>query len=98
MSHVFCMGMEEALDDFGSSFPRTNLPKEVMQFPDFPFPEKEESFVHHADVLNYLEDYAMHYNLHQYIKVTLILVHILFQDLKINQRQKIYVSVASSVV
>lgn len=41
-----------------------------MQFPDFPFPEQEESFLHHTEVLSYLEDYAKHYNLHQYIRVT----------------------------
>lgn len=48
---------------------KTNLPKEVMAFPDFPFPAKEESFVHHTDVLKYLEDYTSHYQLHQYIKL-----------------------------
>lgn len=47
---------------------KTNLPKELMAFPDFPFPAKEESFVHHTDVLSYLEKYASHYNLYQYIK------------------------------
>ncbi|MPC17831.1 Flavin-containing monooxygenase FMO GS-OX-like 4 [Portunus trituberculatus] len=39
-----------------------------MAFPDFPFPAKEESFVHHTDVLSYLEEYTNHYNLRQYIK------------------------------
>ena len=38
---------------------KTNLPKELMAFPDFPFPEHElESFLHHTKVLKYLEDYA----------------------------------------
>ncbi|XP_071521970.1 LOW QUALITY PROTEIN: uncharacterized protein [Panulirus ornatus] len=42
---------------------RTDLPKVMMAFPDFPFPEEGESFVHHTSVLKYLEDYAHHYDL-----------------------------------
>ena len=30
---------------------KTNLPKEVMAFPDFPFPsEMKQSFLHHTEV------------------------------------------------
>ncbi|XP_042209897.1 flavin-containing monooxygenase FMO GS-OX5-like isoform X2 [Homarus americanus] len=47
---------------------KTNLPKEVMGFPDFPFPSGEESFLHHSQVLQYLDSYAEHYNLHPHIK------------------------------
>ncbi|XP_067938063.1 uncharacterized protein [Watersipora subatra] len=48
---------------------RTNLPKEVMAFPGFPFSDKiYESFVGHKDVLDYLESFAQHYQLHKYIK------------------------------
>ncbi|XP_065369570.1 senecionine N-oxygenase [Calliphora vicina] len=48
---------------------RTNLPKEVMGFPDFPYPEKYElSFVTSADVLDYLNLYADHFKLRNYIK------------------------------
>ncbi|XP_048375332.1 flavin-containing monooxygenase FMO GS-OX4-like [Sphaerodactylus townsendi] len=36
---------------------RTNLPKEVMAFPDFPFDPSLPSFLHHSDVLAYLESY-----------------------------------------
>ena len=28
----------------------TNLPKEVMAFPDFPFASQEKSFLHHTEV------------------------------------------------
>lgn len=42
---------------------RTDLPKVMMAFPDFPFPEEGESFVHHTSVLKYLEDYTHHYDL-----------------------------------
>lgn len=47
---------------------KTNLPKEVMAFPDYPFPESLPSFMHHTDVLKYLEDYCSHFNLEKYIK------------------------------
>ena len=48
----------------------TNLPKEVMAFPDFPFSEKLPSFMNHEDVLNYLKDYAHHFDLLKFIKVS----------------------------
>ncbi|KAG8186358.1 hypothetical protein JTE90_026778 [Oedothorax gibbosus] len=48
---------------------RTNLPKEVMAYPDFPFKDCEgKSFVHHTQVLEYLQDYAENYGLYQHIK------------------------------
>jgi len=48
---------------------RTNLPKEVMAFPDFPFPEnKETSFIHHSEVLEYLETYEKHFGVDKHIK------------------------------
>lgn len=48
---------------------RTNLPKEVMAFPDFPFPEnKETSFIHHSEVLEYLETYKKHFGVDKLIK------------------------------
>jgi len=47
---------------------RTNLPKEVMAFPDFPFPESNQtSFVHHSEVLDYLETYKKHFGLEKFI-------------------------------
>lgn len=47
---------------------RTNLPKEVMAFPDFPFPDHERSFLPHEDVRAYLEQYCDHYGLRKFIK------------------------------
>ncbi|KAF2366274.1 Flavin monooxygenase-like [Trinorchestia longiramus] len=47
---------------------RTNLPKEVMSFPDFPFPAEGTSFIHHTDVLKYLQDYTQHFDLEPHIK------------------------------
>ncbi|XP_041375403.1 dimethylaniline monooxygenase [N-oxide-forming] 4-like isoform X2 [Gigantopelta aegis] len=40
----------------------TNLPKESMAFPGFPFDKKLPSFIKSQDVLEYLEDYADHYD------------------------------------
>ncbi|XP_071962969.1 uncharacterized protein [Antedon mediterranea] len=47
---------------------KTNLPKEVMAFPDFPFDKNLCSFVGHQDVLKYLESYCDAFQLTQYIK------------------------------
>jgi len=48
----------------------TNLPKEVMAFPDFPFPRQEKSFLHHTEVLDYLELYTDTHNLRRLIQFT----------------------------
>lgn len=47
---------------------KTNLPKEVMAYPGFPFPKHLPSFIVHEDVLQYLEDYAKHYDIEKFIK------------------------------
>ncbi|XP_037068137.1 flavin-containing monooxygenase FMO GS-OX-like 4 [Pollicipes pollicipes] len=49
---------------------RTNLPKEVMGFPDFPFKSDSyngKSFIFHEEVLDYLCRYADRFDLEQYI-------------------------------
>lgn len=48
---------------------RTNLPKETMAFPGFPFPSHLPSFINHQDVANYLVDYADSNQLKRFIKV-----------------------------
>ena len=50
-------------------FSRTNLPKEIMAFPDLPFPSHLPSFMHHTDVLQYLQDYTDMFDLRKYIQV-----------------------------
>lgn len=47
---------------------RTNLPKEVMAFPDFAFKESDHSFLHHSEVREYFEDYCKHFDLQKFIK------------------------------
>jgi thioredoxin reductase len=44
----------------------TNLPKELMAFPDYPFSEAKtpgRSFLHHTEILEYLQGYARHFDL-----------------------------------
>ncbi|KAG5844819.1 hypothetical protein ANANG_G00166810 [Anguilla anguilla] len=47
---------------------RTNLPKEVMMFPDFPFDPQLPSFLPHQEVLRYLERYSQHYGITPHIR------------------------------
>lgn len=42
-----------------------------MMFPDFPYHELEESYVHSEEVIKYLKNYLIHHDLNQYIKVNL---------------------------
>lgn len=46
----------------------TNLPKELMCFPDFPFPPQEKSYLPAAEVLAYLNSYADTFGVRQKIK------------------------------
>ncbi|XP_008549159.1 uncharacterized protein LOC103572356 [Microplitis demolitor] len=56
---------------------RTNLPKEIMQIPDFPFKDEDgPSFVHHSVIRQYLQDYTQHFNLYPYIKFNTLVEHV----------------------
>ncbi|XP_002735404.1 uncharacterized protein LOC100377826 [Saccoglossus kowalevskii] len=55
---------------------KTNLPKEVMAFPDFPFDKTLPSFLTHQQVLQYLKDYAQHFDLNKFIKFKTCVDHI----------------------
>lgn len=46
----------------------TNLPKELMCFPDFPFPPQERSYLPAIEVLAYLNAYADTFNVREKIK------------------------------
>jgi cation diffusion facilitator CzcD-associated flavoprotein CzcO len=48
---------------------RTNLPKEVMGFPDFPIPEGPESYLTRIELLDFLNKYCDHFALYLYIRV-----------------------------
>ncbi|XP_013171973.1 PREDICTED: senecionine N-oxygenase [Papilio xuthus] len=47
---------------------RTNLPKEIMGFPDFPVPESDKSYLPAKDMLAFLQLYADKHNVTPYIK------------------------------
>ncbi|XP_050684351.1 senecionine N-oxygenase-like isoform X2 [Leptidea sinapis] len=47
---------------------RTNLPKEIMGFPDFPIPESEKSYLPAKDMLAFLQLYADTHNVTQHIQ------------------------------
>lgn len=61
---------------------RTNLPKELMCFPDFAFPPHEKSFLPAADVLDYLNIYVDTFDVRPRIKFlhSVIRVRPLFYD------------------
>ena len=66
---------EVGLDKFGNPLHtsmyknlRTNLPKQAMAFPDFPFKDNLPCFLTHDMVQEYLEDFSAQYKLDQYIK------------------------------
>ncbi|KAI8436324.1 hypothetical protein MSG28_004361 [Choristoneura fumiferana] len=48
---------------------RTNLPKEIMGFPDFPIPESDKSYLPAKDMLAFLQLYADKHGVTQHIKV-----------------------------
>lgn len=69
---------EEPLSGGGHPFPLhsslyhdlwTNLPKEAMRFPDFDYPDDGTSYLPSEKILQYLVDYADHFNLHSAIKI-----------------------------
>lgn len=49
---------------------RTNLPKEVMMFPDFPFDSQLCSFLPHQEVQNYLKQYCKEHHIQPHIRVS----------------------------
>jgi cation diffusion facilitator CzcD-associated flavoprotein CzcO len=54
---------------FGYFLLRTNLPKDIMSYPDFPFDKNLGTFLSAEEVLEYLEEYANLHNLRRLIKV-----------------------------
>ena len=54
----------------------TNIPKEIMGFPDYPLPSKLPSFVGHRDVLKYLQSYADRFDIRKHIRFQCHVEHI----------------------
>ncbi|XP_018577185.1 senecionine N-oxygenase [Anoplophora glabripennis] len=68
---------------------RTNLPKEVMGFPDFPIPEQKKSYLTQAEILDFLNLYADFFNLKELIKFNTMVIDI--HPLENNQWELTYV-------
>lgn len=46
----------------------TNLPKEIMGYPDFPIPEQERSYIPSGDILAFLKLYSKEFNVDEVIR------------------------------
>lgn len=58
---------------------RTNLPKELMDFPDFPYRElKNVSFLKPCQVQEYNEQFTEHFRLKKYIRVSILCCNIYY--------------------
>ncbi|KAM4726515.1 uncharacterized protein FYW61_012316 isoform 2-T3 [Anableps anableps] len=55
---------------------RTNLPKEVMMFPDFPFDPELRSFLSHREVQQYLERYCESFRIWPHIRFSAMVENI----------------------
>jgi dimethylaniline monooxygenase (N-oxide forming) len=76
-------GLWNLTDDFGEEVHssmyhglRTNLPIELMCYPDLPFPEQEESFVSSQEVLRYYQWYAGKFDLRKFVKFQHLVVRV----------------------
>lgn len=47
---------------------RTNLPKEIMGFPDYQIAEQERSYLPAKDILQFLNDYADHFHVRERVR------------------------------
>lgn len=59
------------------SFSRTNLPYQMMEFPDFHHPDGTTTFLNQTDILRFLHSYADHFNLKKHIKLNHFVVRVL---------------------
>lgn len=56
---------------------RTNLPHQVMEFPDFPYPEGTKSYPPQAKVLKYLNSYVDKFDLKKHIQFGHLVIRVL---------------------
>ncbi|XP_063988491.1 senecionine N-oxygenase-like [Diachasmimorpha longicaudata] len=56
---------------------KTNVPKEIMTMPDFPFPKVTgPSYVHHSVIKKYLQNYTRHFGLYRHIKLNTLVTYV----------------------
>ncbi|XP_053687772.1 senecionine N-oxygenase-like [Sabethes cyaneus] len=46
----------------------TNLPKEIMGFPDYEMPQQRRSYIHSSEVLKFIQNYANHFEVDKHIR------------------------------
>lgn len=56
---------------------RTNLPYQLVEFPDYHHPNNTASFPTQSDMLNFLHSYANHFNLNKHIELNHLVVRVL---------------------
>ncbi|NWZ22045.1 FMO3 monooxygenase, partial [Asarcornis scutulata] len=54
----------------------TNSCKEMMCYPDFPFPEDHPNYMHNARLQQYIRDYAQHFDLLRHIRFKTVVTNI----------------------
>ncbi|XP_060088582.1 flavin-containing monooxygenase 3-like [Heteronotia binoei] len=54
----------------------TNSCKEMMCFPDFPFPEDFPNYLHNSKLQEYIQLFAKHFDLLKYIKFKTLVIHV----------------------
>jgi len=67
---------------------RTNLPKEVMGFKEYPFSNDiPESYLTHEQVQHYLEDYTNHFDLKKHILFNSPVLNVAYEDGEVEQKK-----------
>lgn len=55
---------------------KTNLPKEIMGYPDFPIPEQESSYIPAEDMLTFFQQFAESYGILEHIRFSHYVVRV----------------------
>ncbi|XP_020818015.1 senecionine N-oxygenase [Drosophila serrata] len=82
--YIEATGIVNGIDVHSSMYKnlRTNLPKEVMGFPDFEIAENEMSYVRSDEMLDFFEQYAEHFKLKQHIRFNSYVVRVVKKNEK----------------
>lgn len=55
---------------------RTNVPYQIMEYPDFHYPNDIISYPSHSDVLKYLNSYAEHFDVKRHIQFSHLVIRV----------------------
>ncbi|XP_029169261.1 flavin-containing monooxygenase FMO GS-OX-like 4 [Nylanderia fulva] len=85
------IGLENGLPIHSSMYQnlRTNLPAKIMNFPDYITMEAQEpSCVNHREILNYLRNYAQHFDICRHIHFNTKVEHVRLESSEYNNKEK----------